>query len=76
MWLHRAWSAAQVGPYALQAAIAAVLRQFIDPQGSAELEVKALACSGPTVLTERIDRFVDDGRIAGGGEAYGIERHQ
>jgi limonene-1,2-epoxide hydrolase len=43
-------------------AIEATLRQFIDPNGEAQFEIKHLACAGPTVLTERIDRFVLHGK--------------
>src|SRR5262249_57669817 len=50
------------GPVQGKAAIEAMLRQFIDPNGEASFEIKHLACSGPTVLTERIDRFVVNGR--------------
>jgi limonene-1,2-epoxide hydrolase len=41
-----------------KAAIEATLRQFLDPKGgAAEFELRALAATGNTVLTERIDRF-------------------
>jgi len=43
-------------------AIAATLRQFIDPNGEASFEIRHLACTGGTVLTERVDRFVLNGR--------------
>jgi len=45
-----------------KAAIEATLRQFIDPSGSAEFEIKALACTAGTVLTERVDRFLLNGK--------------
>jgi limonene-1,2-epoxide hydrolase len=45
-----------------KAAIEATLRQFIDPNGSAEFEIKALACTAGTVLTERVDRFLLNGK--------------
>ena len=43
-------------------AIAATLRMFLDPNGEASFEIRHLACTGPTVLTERVDRFVVNGR--------------
>jgi limonene-1,2-epoxide hydrolase len=46
-----------IAPVQGKEAIASVLRQFVDPQGSAEFEIRALAASGDTVLTERVDRF-------------------
>ena len=51
-----------IEPVQGKAAIEAMLRQFIDPNGEATFEIKNLACSGPTVLTERVDRFVVNGR--------------
>ena len=45
-----------------KAAIEATLRLFLDPKGKAEFEVRALAASGSTVLTERIDRFMFGGK--------------
>jgi limonene-1,2-epoxide hydrolase len=45
-----------------RAAIEATLAQFVDPKGSAEFEVKNLASVGGTVLTERVDRFVLNGK--------------
>jgi limonene-1,2-epoxide hydrolase len=51
-----------IAPVRGRAAIEATLRQFVDPNGSAEFEIKALASVGPTVLTERIDRFVLNGK--------------
>src|SRR5262249_16974105 len=51
-----------IAPVQGKAAIEATLRQFIDPNGSAEFEVKHLPSPGPTVLTERADRFVLNGR--------------
>ena len=43
-------------------AIEATLRLFLDPKGKAEFAVRALAASGSTVLTERIDRFMFGGK--------------
>jgi limonene-1,2-epoxide hydrolase len=51
-----------IDPVRGKAAIEATLRQFVDPNGSAEFEIKALACTGGTVLTERVDRFVLNGK--------------
>ena len=51
-----------IDPVKGRAAIEATLRQFVDPNGSAEFEIKALACTGGTVLTERVDRFVLNGK--------------
>jgi len=45
-----------------KAAIEATLRNFVDPNGSAEFEIKCLASAGGTVLTERVDRFVLNGK--------------
>jgi limonene-1,2-epoxide hydrolase len=51
-----------IEPVRGRAAIEATLRGFIDPKGSAEFEVRNLACAGGTVLTERVDRFVINGK--------------
>ena len=51
-----------IEPVRGKAAIEATLRQFIDPEGEAQFEIKHLACSGPTVLTERVDRFLLNGK--------------
>jgi limonene-1,2-epoxide hydrolase len=51
-----------IAPVQGRAAIEAMLRQFIDPDGEAEFEIRALATHGHTVLTERIDRFVLRGK--------------
>ena len=51
-----------VEPVQGKAAIEATLRQFVDPNGEACFEIKHLACIGPTVLTERVDRFVVNGK--------------
>ncbi len=51
-----------IAPVKGRAAIEATLRQFIDPNGEAQFEIKHLACAGPTVLTERIDRFLLNGK--------------
>lgn len=40
------------------AEIEATLKQFLTPGSEAEFEIRALAVSGDTVLTERVDRFV------------------
>ncbi len=39
-------------------AIAGTLAQFITPASHVEFEITALATTGATVLTERVDRFV------------------
>ena len=44
------------------AAIDATLRQFLTPGGEVEFEIKALAVTGQTVLTERVDRFEIGGK--------------
>jgi limonene-1,2-epoxide hydrolase len=46
-----------IAPVQGRAAIEATLRQFVDPQGEAEFEIRSLAARGDTVLTERVDRF-------------------
>ena len=51
-----------IAPVTGREAIASVLRQFLDPASEAEFEVLALASSGTTVLTERVDRFVINDR--------------
>ncbi len=43
-------------------AIRATLDQFLTPATEAEFEIRALACTGRTVLTERIDRFTLGGK--------------
>jgi len=43
-------------------AIEATLRQFVDPATEVRFDVLALATTGNTVLTERIDRFVINGK--------------
>ena len=43
-------------------AIEATLKQFIDPNGEAEFDVRAIATAGNKVLTERVDRFTMQGR--------------
>ena len=45
-----------------KAAIEAALRQFVDPKGEANFEIRHLASTGGTVLTERVDRFVLNGK--------------
>ncbi len=47
-----------IAPVRGREAIENTLRQFIDPEGEAEFEVRAIARSGSLVLTERVDRFV------------------
>lgn len=51
-----------IAPVEGRAAIGATLKQFLDPNGSAEFEVKNLSVSGNTVLTERVDRFTIQGK--------------
>ena len=51
-----------VEPVQGKAAIEATLRQFLDPSGEASFEIKYLACTGGIVLTERVDRFVVNGK--------------
>lgn len=51
-----------IAPVRGKQAIAATLRQFVDPHGEAQFEVRAIATSGRTVLTERVDRFVLRGK--------------
>jgi limonene-1,2-epoxide hydrolase len=51
-----------IDPVQGREAIAATLSQFIDPNGEASFEIRHLACTGGTVLTERVDRFVVNGR--------------
>jgi limonene-1,2-epoxide hydrolase len=47
-----------IAPIQGREGIGNTLRQFVDPQGEAEFEVRAIARSGNLVLTERVDRFV------------------
>ena len=51
-----------IAPVRGREAIESTLRQFVDPDGAAEFELRALARSGNTVLTERVDRFVLRGK--------------
>ena len=51
-----------IAPVVGQEAIETVLRQFLDPSSEAEFEIVALASVEDTVLTERIDRFVLNGK--------------
>ena len=44
------------------AEIESTLRQFLTPGGEVEFEIKALAVTGQTVLTERVDRFEIGGK--------------
>ncbi len=53
-----------IAPVTGRAEIEKVLQQFIGPASDAEFEILALASSGNTVLTERVDRFtIGDKRI-------------
>ena len=47
-----------VDPVSGRDGIANVLEQFLAPASACEFEILAIASSGQTVLTERIDRFV------------------
>lgn len=51
-----------IAPVVGHEAIEAVLRQFLDPSSEAEFEIIALAAVDGKVLTERIDRFVLNGK--------------
>jgi limonene-1,2-epoxide hydrolase len=51
-----------IAPVQGKAAIDATLKQFLVPGGEAEFEVLALASIGNKVLTERVDRFVLNGK--------------
>ncbi len=51
-----------IAPVVGHEAIEAVLRQFLDPSSEAEFEIIALAAVDGRVLTERIDRFVLNGK--------------
>ena len=51
-----------IAPVTGHEAIGATLRYFLDPSSEAEFEVRGLASSGRTVFTERIDRFVMNGK--------------
>lgn len=51
-----------VPPVTGRAAIEATLAQFLTPATSCEFEMLAVATVGNTVLTERIDRFVLNGK--------------
>jgi limonene-1,2-epoxide hydrolase len=51
-----------VEPVQGREAIETTLRQFIDPASEARFDILALATTGSTVLTERIDRFVLNGK--------------
>jgi limonene-1,2-epoxide hydrolase len=51
-----------VAPVQGRAAIQATLAQFVDISTSAEFEIVALAVTGNKVLTERVDRFVINGK--------------
>ena len=51
-----------IAPVTGHEAIRATLRYFLDQSSEAEFEVRGLASSGRTVFTERIDRFVMNGK--------------
>jgi limonene-1,2-epoxide hydrolase len=51
-----------LAPVTGRAAIEATLAQFITPATSVEFEMRAIATSGRSVLTERVDRFVMNGK--------------
>jgi limonene-1,2-epoxide hydrolase len=51
-----------IAPVQGRDAIESTLRQFVDPEGEAEFELRAIARSGNRVLTERVDRFVLHGK--------------
>ena len=49
-------------PVAGRGAIEATLKQFIDPSGRSEFEIRHIAANGNVVLTERIDRLTIGGK--------------
>ena len=51
-----------VDPVRGPAAIRKLLESFLGPASHAEFEIRALAAHGNLVLTERIDRFVVNGK--------------
>ena len=52
-----------LAPVTGHAAIEGLLRSFLAPCTACEFELRAIACSGSTVLTECVDRFTRaDGR--------------
>ncbi len=51
-----------VAPVTGRGAIEATLAQFLTPATSCEFEMLAIATAGNVVLTERIDRFVLNGK--------------
>jgi len=51
-----------IDPVQGREAIAAMLGQFLGPATKAEFEITAIASSGRTVMTERIDRFEIGGK--------------
>jgi limonene-1,2-epoxide hydrolase len=51
-----------IAPVEGKAGIEATLKQFLDPNGSAEFEIRNLASRGSVVLTERVDRFNVNGK--------------
>lgn len=51
-----------IAPVTGRDAIVATLEQFIAPATSVEFEMLAIASTGNVVLTERIDRFVMNGK--------------
>jgi len=51
-----------IGVVTGKAAIRATLQQFVDPTAKAAFELRALAASGPVVLTERTDYLKLNGK--------------
>ncbi|HEY8516135.1 MAG TPA: limonene-1,2-epoxide hydrolase family protein [Candidatus Binatia bacterium] len=51
-----------LAPVSGREAIEATLAQFITPSSKVEFEMRALATTGSVVLTERVDRFVMNGK--------------
>ncbi len=51
-----------IAPVVGHDAIRAILGQFLSPASEAEFELRGIASSGNTVYTERLDRFVLNGK--------------
>lgn len=51
-----------LAPVTGRAAIEATLAQFLQPGAAAEFEIRSIATRGASVLTERVDRFVLNGK--------------
>ena len=51
-----------IDPVRGPAAIRAMLESFMGPASHAEFEIKGIAAHGSLVLTERVDRFVVNGK--------------